>query len=357
MDKAILVLEDGSVFAGWSCGVPGEVSGEVVFQTDVVGYQEVLTTPSYRGQLVALTYPLIGNYGVNSQDWESEAVQPRGLILKKMSPIFSNFRAEKSLPDFLRENGLMAMEGIDTRALAVHLRDHGEMKGILSTRESDVGKLQKRLKSMPSSYEEDLLSQVTPAEVIFPQEKKDLSLAVMDFGMRRSLIDQFAARGCSLIRFPAYTKAPEVLDCKPDGILLGPGPGDPARGRSIVEEVKKIVASGLALLGIGLGHQFLGLALGAKVKRMHLGHHSGNQPVREIGQGHSLITVQSHSFALEVPAECECLVTHVNLNDQSVEGIRSKKDPRIFSVQFIPQWDENGRPDAVIERFVGQLRS
>jgi len=356
MDKAILVLEDGTAFEGWSCGAPGEVSGEAVFQTDVVGYQEILTTPSYRGQLVALTYPLIGNYGVNSQDWESEAVHPRGAILKEMSPIFSNFRAEKSLPDFLKENGLMAVEGIDTRALAVHLRDHGEMKAILSTGESDVGKLRKKLQSTPSSYEEDLLSQVTPREVIFPREKQSLSVVVVDFGMRRSLVEQLNALGCSLIRLPAYTRAPELLALQPDGILLSPGPGNPQADTAILEEVKKMADSEIPILGIGLGHQFLGLALGARVKRMRLGHHSGNQPVRVVGQQRCLITAQSHSFVLEVPEECQCETTHVNLNDQTVEGIRSKKNPKAFSVQFIPQWDENGNPDAVIERFVGLLR-
>lgn len=356
MEKAILVLEDGTVFEGRSCGMPGEVSGEVIFQTDVVGYQEVLTTPSYRGQIVALTYPLIGNYGTNSQDWESDGVHPRGLILKEMSSIFSNFRAEKSLPDYLQENGTVAISDIDTRALAIHLRDHGEMKGILSTREQDSGKLLDKLKRLPSSYEEDLLSQVTPPKIIFPEEEKNPLLAVMDFGMRRSLIDQLEGLGCSLIRFPALTKAAEVLNLKPGGILLSPGPGDPSKHQNIVEEVKRLAESNSPILGIGLGHQFLGLALGAKVKRLHPGHHGGNQPVREIGQRKSMITAQSHSFVLEVADESQCQVTHLNLNDQSVEGIRSKSSPRVFSVQFMPQRDENGKPDAILERFVGGLR-
>lgn len=356
MEKAILVLEDGTVFEGRSCGMPGEVSGEVIFQTDVVGYQEVLTTPSYRGQIVALTYPLIGNYGTNSQDWESDGVHPRGLILKEMSPIFSNFRAEKSLPDYLRANGTVAISDIDTRALAIHLRNHGEMKGILSTREQDSGKLMNKLKNMPSSYEEDLLSQVTPPKIISPKEEKNPVLAVMDFGMRRSLIDQLEGLGCSLLRLPALTKATEVLNLKPAGILLSPGPGDPSKYKDIVEEVKRLADSKLPVMGIGLGHQFLGLALGAKVKRMHPGHHGGNQPVREIGQRKSMITAQSHSFVLEVPDGSQCQVTHLNLNDQGVEGIQSKSSPRVFSVQFMPQRDENGNPDAILEKFVGELR-
>jgi carbamoyl-phosphate synthase small subunit len=355
MEKAMLVLEDGTIFEGRSCGIPGEVSGQVVFQTDVVGYQEVLTTPSYRGQIVALTYPLIGNYGTNSQDWESGGVHPRGLILKQMSPIFSNFRAEKSLPDFLRENGVVALSEVDTRALAIHLRDRGEMEGILSTREQDSENLLKRLEKLPSSYEEDLLSQVTPSRVIPPGEKKNSLLAVMDFGMRRSLMAQLEELGCSLVRFPAFTKASEVFHLQPRGILLSPGPGDPGRNGPIVEEVKKMAASKVPLLGIGLGHQFLGLALGARVKRMHPGHHGGNQPVRELGQRQSMITAQSHSFVLEVPDESECQMTHFNLNDQSIEGIRSKADPRVFSVQFIPQRDEKGKPDAILQRFVQQL--
>jgi carbamoyl-phosphate synthase small subunit len=356
MEKAFLGLEDGTVFEGRSCGVSGEASGEVVFQTDVVGYQEVLTTPSYRGQIVALTYPLIGNYGVNSQDGESDGVHPRGLILKEMTPLCSNFRAEKSLPDFLREHRLAAICGIDTRALAVHLRDHGEMKGVLSTREKDPAKVQKKVKETPSAYEEDLISQVTPKKVISPKEKKEFLLAVMDFGMRRSLSDQLESLGCSLLRIPAYTRAEEVLKLKPKGILLSPGPGDPGRPKGIVEEVKKLTVGGLPLLGIGLGHQFLGIALGARVKKMHPGHHGGNQPVRELGQSHSLITAQSHSFVLEVPDEADCRVTHLNLNDKSVEGVQSKKDERVFSVQFVPQRDENGNPDRVLQRFVQYLK-
>jgi len=355
MEKAILVLEDGTAFEGRSCGAPGEVSGEVIFQTDVVGYQEVLTTPSYRGQIVALTYPLIGNYGINSQDWESDGVHPRGLVLREMSSIFSNFRAEKSLPEFLQENGVIAISEIDTRALAIHLRDRGEMKGILSTREQDPGKLLESLKGTVSSYEEDLISQVTPREIISPGEKKGRLVAVMDFGMRRSLIDQLEDLGGLLIRIPAGATAAEVLNLKPAGILLSPGPGDPSRNRDIVEEVKKMAGSNLPLLGIGLGHQFLGLALGARARRMHPGHHGGNQPVREVGQRRSMITAQSHSFVLEVPDGCPCQVTHLNLNDQSVEGVRSKANPGAFSVQFIPQRDENGRPDPILRKFMEQL--
>ncbi len=356
MEKAFLVLEDGTVFEGRSCGVSGEAFGEVVFQTDVVGYQEVLTTPSYRGQLVALTYPLIGNYGINSKDGESDGVHPRGLIVKEMSPLYSNFRAEKSLPEFFREHRVAAICGIDTRALAVHLRDHGEMMGVLSTREKDPAKLQNKVKETPSAYEEDLISQVTPKKVIFPKEKREYLLAVMDFGMRRSLSDQLESLGCSLLRVPAYTKAEEILKLSPNGILLSPGPGDPARPKGIVEEVKKLTVDGLPILGIGLGHQFLGVSLGARVKKMHPGHHGGNQPVRELGGKHSLITAQSHSFALEVADEAGCRVTHLNLNDESVEGIQSKKDPRVFSAQFIPQWDENGNPDRVLQRFVEYLK-
>ena len=356
MEKAFLVLEDGTVFEGRSCGVSGEAFGEVVFQTDVVGYQEVLTTPSYRGQIVALTYPLIGNYGINSQDGESEGVHPRGLVLKEMSPLYSNFRAEKSLPEFLRERHVAAVCGIDTRALAIHLRDQGEMKGILATREKDPAKVQQKVKENPSAYEEDLISQVTPKKVISPKEKKEFLLAVMDFGMRRSLIDQLESLGCALVRIPAYTRAEEVLKLKTKGILLSPGPGDPARPKGIIEEVRKLTAGGLPILGIGLGHQFLGMALGAGVKKMRPGHHGGNQPVREIGQKHSLITGQSHSFVLEVPEEAGCRVTHFNLNDKSVEGIQSNKDPRVFSVQFIPQRDENGNPDRVLQRFVEYLK-
>ncbi len=356
MEKAILVLEDGTAFEGLSCGASGEVSGEVVFQTDVVGYQEVLTTPSYRGQIVTLTYPLIGNYGVNSQDDESDAVHPRGLILKEMSPIFSNFRAEKSLPEFLREKEVPAMCGVDTRALAVHLRDHGEMKGLLSTHSTDQRELAKKLQNSPSSHEEDLVGQVTLKEAIRSGETKGPLLAVLDFGVLRSLLDQLEEMGCSIVRLPASTKAVEVMGLQPRAVLLSPGPGDPSRRMDIVEEVKSLVGSKIPVLGIGLGHQFLGLALGGKIKHMHPGHHGGNQPVREIGKKQSLITAQSHSFVLEAPDESQCRVTHINLNDESVEGIRSKADPRVFSVQFHPQRDENGNPDRLLRGFVEMFK-
>jgi carbamoyl-phosphate synthase small subunit len=355
MNNAILVLEDGTTFEGVSCGAPGEVCGEVVFHTGVVGYQEILTTPSCRGLLVALTYPLIGNYGTNTQDWESPTVHPRGLIIKELSPISSNFRAERNLADFMRENKLVAMEGIDTRALAVYLRDHGEKKGIVSTREFDVAKLQKKLKSTPSPYEEELLSQTTPQKTVLPREKKKISVAVMDFGLTRSTADQFAALDCSLIRFPAHAKAAEILETKPRGVLLSQGPGDPNREAAIVEEVKKLISGGLPILGIGLGHQFLGMALGAKAKRMLLGHRSDNQPVRESGQRRSLITSQSHSFVLEVSGDGDCRVTHLNINDQTVEGIASKTNPKVFSVQFIPQWEDIDKPNPVLGKFVRQL--
>ncbi len=355
MEKAILVLEDGTTFEGRSCGVSGEVCGEVVFQTGVVGYQEILTTPSYRGQLVALTYPLIGNYGTNAQDGESTAVHPRGLIIKELSPIFSNFRAERSLAEFIRENRLVAIEGIDTRALAVHLRDHGEKKGIVSTRDFDAAKLQKKLKNAPSPYEEDLISQTSPQKMITPQGKRRISVAAMDFGLTRSLVDQCTALDCSLIRFPAYAKTAEILKTKPHGILLSPGPGDPNREPRVVEEIKKLTSSGLPILGVGLGHQFLGMALGAKASRMPLGHRSNNQPVREIARPRSLITSQSHSFVLEVSEDADCRVTHVNLNDQTVEGIESKKNPKVFSVQFIPQWEDCDKPNPVIGKFLRSL--
>ncbi|HSR13808.1 MAG TPA: glutamine-hydrolyzing carbamoyl-phosphate synthase small subunit [Thermodesulfobacteriota bacterium] len=356
MEKAILVLEDGSVFEGRSCGAPGESCGEVVFQTDVVGYQEILTTPSYRGQIVALTYPLIGNYGVNSRDWESDAVHPRGLILKEMSPLFSNFRAEKSLPDFLTEQGVVAVSHIDTRALAVLLRDKGEMKGIVATGEQEPEKLLKKLKDTPSSYEEDLISQVTPKKGFSHNEKKGPLVAVIDFGMRRSLLDQLDELGCSLFRFPASSTAAEVMNMRPKGILLSPGPGDPHRRTDIVDQVRAMAGSGVPVMGIGAGHQFLALALGGKIKKLQPGHHGGNQPVREFGRGQSLITAQSHSFAAEVTDGAACRVTHVNLNDKTVEGIESKADPKVFSIQFMPQRDEYGKPDRLLQRFVEYLK-
>ncbi len=348
--KAFLALSDGSVLYGYSMGAPVDAFGEVVFNTSLSGYEEILSDPSYAGQFVVLTETEIGNVGVNAEDMESDRFQAGGLLVQQICPE-SNWRAEESLVHALERYGIPALAGIDTRALTLLLREKGTLKGFLCASgsvspEEGVAKARawEGLDGM------DMVETVTcrekyevPDEWLkgfgMPAElpKVDLHLVAYDFGIKRNILRNLRMQGFRVTVVPAYTSAEEVLSMRPDGVFLSNGPGDPAGVKGAVENVRKILGK-LPVMGICLGHQILGLACGAKTGRLKFGHHGGNHPVKFLDSGRVMVTSQNHNFAvLEDSIDPDSLeVTHVNLNDRSVEGFRSKKVPMI-AVQFHPE--------------------
>jgi carbamoyl-phosphate synthase small subunit len=335
--KCILALEDGLIFEGLACGAPGESYGEVVFNTSMTGYQEVLTDPSYKGQFVTMTYPLIGNYGVNKEDVESRNPWVEGFIMKECSKVTSNWRAEKSLRDYLKENKIVAIEGIDTRALTKHLRDFGSKKAVMSTTDFDKKSLVKKAKNSPSIIGIDLVKEVTCKKKYSWSKKGKYKIVVLDCGIKYNSLRMLAQRGCKVEVVPASTTAEQILALKPDGMLLSNGPGDPEGVPYVIETVKKLIGK-LPIFGICLGHQIIGLALGGKTYKLKFGHHGGNHPVRDLATGRVAITTQNHNFCLDVGSlkNRSAVVTHINLNDRTVEGMRHKKLP-VFSVQYHPE--------------------
>lgn len=339
MKKAFLALEDGRIFEGVSFGAPGECDGEVVFNTSLTGYQEVLTDPSYRGQIVAMTNPLIGNYGLNREDEESRSFWLSGFVIRERSGIASNWRSETDLDACLKKYGILGIEGIDTRALTRHIRLAGAMKAVLSTEDGDPASLVKKAKNSPGLVGRDLVTEVSCGEPYAYGAGRGRRVAVFDFGVKRSILDQLAARDCSVLVVPARTTAAEVLAMKPDGVVLSNGPGDPEALDFAVKAAREILDGGTTpVFGICLGQQLLGLALGGRTYKLKFGHHGGNQPVKDLKRDVIGITVQNHGFNVDAatldPEEVE--VTHVNLNDGTAEGIRHRRLPA-FSVQFHPE--------------------
>jgi carbamoyl-phosphate synthase small subunit len=336
---ALLALEDSRTFRGRSWAADGEACGEMVFNTSMTGYQEVLTDPSYAGQIVCMTYPLIGNYGVNRADEESDRPWVEGFVVREASRMASNWRAEESLDDYLKRWKIVAMEGIDTRALVRHIRDKGAMRACISTIDTDeTSAVEKALKS-PSMENRELASVVTtkqPYEVE-PEGQQRFHVVCYDFGVKRNSLRHLAGLGCRITVVPAATSAAEVLALKPDGIFLSNGPGDPASMNKEVEEIRQLVKAAVPTFGICFGHQLLGRAFGGKTFKLMFGHRGGNQPVKDLKGGGVEITSHNHGFAVEagsLPAEVE--VTHVNLNDRCVEGMQHKTLP-IISVQYHPE--------------------
>jgi carbamoyl-phosphate synthase small subunit len=347
---AKLALEDGTVYTGRSFGAAGEMCGEVVFNTSMTGYQEVLTDPSYKGQIVAMTYPLIGNYGVNSEDTESRAPQVEGFIVRELSRVPSNFRSCGTLTDYLAENGILGLEGIDTRALVRRLRVRGTMTGVLSTVDLDDASLVHKARTSPNIVGRDLVREVVPeqpfvweqgfsspfASQLLPARPPTHHVVAIDFGMKWNILRCLVQIGCRVTVVPGTATADQVLAYRPDGIFLSNGPGDPAAVVYGIQTIRDL-AGKRPVFGICLGHQLLGLAHGAQTFKLKFGHRGANQPVLNERTQRVEITTQNHGFAVrldKLPADWE--PTHINLNDGTLEGMRHRRWP-IFSVQYHPE--------------------
>lgn len=328
--KAKLILQDGTIFEGKAFGYLKDSVGEVVFNTSMTGYGEVLTDPSYYGQIVTMTYPLIGNYGINLEDVESTGVHVKGFIVREKSDDPNNFRCEMDLDTYLKQNKVIGLEGIDTRALTKILRNNGTMRGIITLEKASLEEVKSKLDKFSNT---EAVRTVTRREIehIKGTGKK---VAVMDFGVKQNILRSFAARGCDITVFPAQTKPQEVLDINPDLIFLSNGPGDPEDLSDVIENIKELVGK-KPIVGICLGHQLLALALGGQTDKLKFGHRGGNHPVKDLEEGRVFITSQNHGYYVsQVPENME--VTHINLNDNTVEGMRHKK-LSIYSVQYHPE--------------------
>ncbi len=341
MSKAILYLEDGTSFFGQPLSTQGESAGEVVFNTAMTGYQEVLTDPSYAGQIVAMTYPLIGNYGVNEEDIESKKIHVKGFIVKEFCRTHSNYRATQSLIDYLNTNNIIAIEGIDTRALTRHLRIKGAMKAIISTKDFDAASLSKKLNKIPSMEGSDWVCEVTTkTKYVWKEEgsqKLLYKVAAIDCGIKFNILRILTRLGCEVHVFPAKTSAKDIKAIDPDGIFISNGPGDPAAVSYVAETVKEFFGK-FPVFGICLGHQILGLALGGKTYKLKFGHHGINHPAKDLLNGRIGITSQNHGFCVDIESlsKDDIELININLNDQTLEGIRHKKWP-IFSFQHHPE--------------------
>jgi carbamoyl-phosphate synthase small subunit len=352
MMKAYLALADGKIFEGYHFGAEGEVDAEIVFNTSMSGYQEVLTDPSYYGQMVLMTYPLIGNYGISPQDYESDRPHLSGFIIKELSGVASNWRSHETLNDFLKKFGIIGIQGIDTRALTRRIRENGSQQAVLSSVTQDPSELVRKAKNSRGLEGRDLVKKVTCRERYewsevklkilneknhhAPKVDKKYFVVVYDFGIKRSILRNFSNLGCRLLVVPASTSAEEVLALKPDGVFLSNGPGDPEGVTYAIQNVKFLLGK-IPIFGICLGHQILNLALNGKTLKLRFGHHGVNQPVMNIKSGKVEITSQNHGFAVSQESIGSSVeVTSINLNDQTIEGICHKEWP-IFSVQYHPE--------------------
>jgi len=337
---AILVLENGSIYRGTAFGHTSEASGEVVFNTSLTGYQEILTDPSYAGQMVVMTYPLIGNYGITPNDNESSKIWASALIVREASNVYSNFESTRSLDETLKEAGVMGLAGIDTRKLVREIREKGAMRGVISTLTDDVEALKAKALAIPEMTGLDLVSTVTTGEsYTVDNEEASYHVVAFDYGIKTNILRQLKAEGCRVTVVTAKTTAEEVLALNPDGVFLSNGPGDPFAVTYAIDTIRELAArnSKLPIFGICLGHQLLSLAFGAKTYKLKFGHHGANHPVKNLMNSTIEITSQNHGFAVEMdtlPGDLE--LTHKNLYDLTVEGVRHRELP-CFSVQYHPE--------------------
>ncbi len=347
--RALLVLKDGTCFEGYSFGHVSDAQGEVVFNTSMMGYQEILTDPSYKGQIVTMTYPMIGNYGINPVDVESTQPQVEGFIVKEYAKQFSNFRASGSLAEYLQAHKIVAIEGVDTRALVRHLRERGAMPGLISIQDLDLKRLKERARQLPEMEGQNWVESVTcekpyvwkkgtysvesAKETSTRSQKKVIAY---DFGIKQNILRHLVDVGCEVKVVPASTSAQEILRENPDGVFLSNGPGDPAAVAGAIENVRQLVGK-IPIFGICLGHQVLGLALGAKTYKLKFGHRGGNQPIKNLSTGKVEITSHNHGFAISRESLASVAeLTHLNLNDDTVAGFADPKR-KFFAVQYHPE--------------------
>lgn len=341
--KAILLLSDGTIFKGKARGKCENVIGEVVFNTSMVGYQEILTDPTYSGQLVAMTFPLMGNYGINDEDFESENVYVKGFITREINDFPSNFRCKRTLDDYLIKNNITAIEGIDTRALTRHIREKGCLNGEIIVGEYDEKLIEEELKKLNGYSIENAVSAASVKEIKkFDIENAKYNVVLYDFGCRKNLITSLNNCGCNVTLVPYNTTLEKIKELKPDGVMLSNGPGNPTELADTAENIRNVIEESIPVFGVCLGHQIVALAMGFETEKLKYGHRGASQPVKDLENGKTYITMQNHGYAVKETSVDKSVgeISHININDNTIEGIKYNNYP-VFTVQFNPEVSES----------------